>query len=640
MMGRFQGVVAWDTETARFTPGRMAPPLACVTHQSWDCVVGTQGFGQDPQLVYHTEAAAKVREWLLDPNLGLVGHNVAYDIAVMCAHDPTLTPLFFAALAADRITDTLIREQLLDIAKGRFRGYLDEEGKWHALKYSLFDVTRKYTGRLLDKDEWRLKYGELREIPLADWPEGAKEYPKLDAAATLAVWQAQEREADLLGDQYRQVRAAVALHLASVWGIRTDPAAVAKLTLETEEARKEIFDRLVEAGLVRPNGTRDTKAAAAYMSETCTQLGLPLRRTATYDAARHGPGDCISLDEDACAATGDDLLADYAAYTTLGAVLSKDVPMLAAGARAPIHTRFGLVETGRTSSSGPNIQNIRRKVGIREAFVPRPGYVFADADYDQLELRTLAQACLDLLGASELAKALNTGLDPHTAFAAGLARTPYEEGLKRHKAKEPQFFELRQMAKVANFGFMGGLGPEKLVKFARASGVVMTKQAAIELKGEWLIRWPEMRDYFRLISKMTDNPSKTAVIKHLRSGRIRAGASYTVACNSFPQGLGADAAKNAMWQVSKACYTNITSPLYNSRPVNFIHDQIIIETPDTPNAHDAATELARIMIDAANEWLPDVPAKTDPCLFRYWSKDAFAVFDENNRLIPWDGHKK
>jgi DNA polymerase-1 len=86
--------------------------------------------------------------------------------------------------------------------------------------------------------------------------------------------------------------------------------------------------------------------------------------------------------------------------------------MLRMGVEFPIHTRFDIVETGRTSSSGPNVQNIRRLPGIRECFVPRDGWWFMQADYPGLELKTLAQVCIWLLGQSRLAEVLNARTRP------------------------------------------------------------------------------------------------------------------------------------------------------------------------------------------------------------------------------------
>lgn len=276
---------------------------------------------------------------------------------------------------------------------------------------------------------------------------------------------------------------------------------------------------------------------------------------------------------------------------------------------------------------------------IRSCFVPRDGWVFAQADYDQLELRTLAQVCLVLLGESELAKVLNAGEDPHTAFAAEMLGISYREGCRLKDSKDPEFDKVRGAAKSANFGLPGGIGVPRFQSMAKKSyGVVLTLEQCADLKKSWFRRWPEMRKYFDYISSCQNPNTGLYDIRHVFTGRELGGATYTAACNALFQGLGADCAKNAGWLLQKACYVERSSPLFGSRPVNFIHDEYIVETPDCDNAHDAAHELARLMIEGANAFLPDVPATTEPILMRRWSKKAVAV-TQRGRLVPWSCEK-
>ena len=269
--------------------------------------------------------------------------------------------------------------------------------------------------------------------------------------------------------------------------------------------------------------------------------------------------------------------------------------------------------------------------------MPRPGKVFADADYNQLELFSLGQICLDLFGESELAAVLNAGKDAHTALAADIMGVSYEEGAALKKAKDKPFDQARQTAKVANFGFPGGLGAAKLVLFARkAYKVVLTPERARELKQQWFGRWPEMRLFFDRIAALTSNPMGLGECTLPRVGMIRAGARFTELCNTHFQGLAAAAAKRAGWLIARACYTDRSSPLWNARPVNFIHDQWIVEVDDSPLAHDCAMELSRLMGEGARELLPDCTPKAEPLLARCWSKRACPVFDAYGRLVPWE----
>ena len=671
----------FDTETCLFRPGRMAPELVCCT---W------QRPGEQPDIVHVDDALPLVRSWLTSGEL-LVGHNVAYDFAVLCAQWPELVPLVFKAYDDDRVTDTKIRQQLLDIAAGEFRGYLrkfekavcavhedcdpdtcsdatiKKGARWVPHNYDLDALTYRAAGRRLDKDTWRLRYGEFLHVPLSEWPEGARTYPLEDARATLEVFLKQEEHAQYIPDQFRQARAAWALHLTSVWGLRTHGPGVDKLEQETIAALAEIEGGLKAAGLVRANGSRDTKAAKALMLQSCEGTAgnyqydpctscsgglLPMdtpcglcngtgRINERGTPARPGrplrltPKGGISLDSDACEASECELLEDYAELTSLKNVLNKDIPVLRAGITYPVHTNFGLAASGRSTSGNPNVQNPRRLPGIRECFVPREGKVFAQADFSGLELHTLAQVCVTLFGQSHLAEVLNAGLEPHTAFAADLLCISYDEAEKRKKAGDEELDNARQTAKVANFGFPGGLGPEKLCLFARKTyGVHLTEERAKELKDAWLARWPEMRLFFKYVGDLVNEDTGEALVQQLFSGRWRGGCHYTAGCNTWFQGLGADAAKRAHYLVIRACYAEPENILYGSRPVNFVHDETILEVDDDDRAHDRAVELGRLMVQGANEFLPNVPARVEPLLARCWSKKAKRVL-KNGRLVPW-----
>jgi DNA polymerase-1 len=79
------------------------------------------------------------------------------------------------------------------------------------------------------------------------------------------------------------------------------------------------------------------------------------------------------------------------------------------------------------------------------------------------------------------------------------------------------------------------------------------------------------------------------------------------------------------------------SPLYGSRTVLMVHDELIAETP-TANADAGARELARLMIRGANKVLPDVPITEDrmePLAMAIWSKDAKTLEDAGGKIVPW-----
>ena len=280
-------VIAFDSETDLFGPGYKAPRAACWT---W------QHLGLEPRIIHAADAEPTLREWLQSDDL-LVGQNVAYDTAVMIANYPRLTPLVFAKYDADQITCTKLREQLCDIALGRFRGEVGADGEWHARGYDLSSLSHRYRGVRLEKDEWRLRYGEYLDTPLSEWPAGAREYPLLDATATLEVYLGQEQALtaiapDVFADQFRQARAQFALYLTTCWGLRADADRVEAFARIAEARMHELQDELTAAGLVHVDGSADTKRAMGAMSEACAELGIEPILT---------KGGKVSLAAEACA---------------------------------------------------------------------------------------------------------------------------------------------------------------------------------------------------------------------------------------------------------------------------------------------------------------------------------------------------
>ncbi len=102
-------MIYFDTETFLIAPGLGAPPIVCV---QW-CK------GEDRPLLGHVrDVYETVRSWFVRKE-PICGHNVAFDMAVICAQWPDLTPLVFSAYAENRVTCTQIRERLIAIATGR-----------------------------------------------------------------------------------------------------------------------------------------------------------------------------------------------------------------------------------------------------------------------------------------------------------------------------------------------------------------------------------------------------------------------------------------------------------------------------------------------------------------------------------------
>jgi len=410
----------------------------------------------------------------------------------------------------------------------------------------------------------------------------------------------------------------------ALWGVRTDGAAVAALKAKLEAEVAEGKERLRAAGLVRADGTRDMEAVRA-------------RVVAAYGGAapKATPAGAVSTDAEVLKESGDEALTLLEKVGHAMKLLSTYVPAIERGTEVPLTSRPNvLVASGRTSWGDPNLQNPPRKHGVRECFVPRPGFVFAACDYDTLELRCLAQACLDLVGRSSMAEAIREGKDLHLAFAAQLLGISYEDAVARKK--DPLIKKTRQEAKGFMFGRPGGLGADRMVDYLKASGTILDpdRTRAVEKARDYIARyheaWPEIRDFFDLVSQQVGQ-DRTGVVRQLRSGRIRGGMGFTDGCNTYFQGMAADGAKAALYAVSRECYTG-GGPLEGSRLVLFLHDELIVEVPEE-RAHEAAYRLRDLTIREMELFVPDVPITCSPVLMRRWFKGCEAVFVDG-RLVP------
>lgn len=734
----------WDSETFLIQPGCQAPQV--VTGQ-WEGPAGLQWDHANPRV------GGRLGYALHDALKGsiLSGHSLHFDMASTAASFPELHDLVFEAYDSDRAICTEQAVKLADIA----RGCLKKDGYGLAPSVARFAPE---SGLELDKeDPWRTQYGTLWEVHPARFPEDAVHYLLQDARAQGALTDALIRfEAGtfpgVFEDLFRRSRTRFWHHLISCWGARTNRAQVEAYHARVQADWARDRDRCVERGLVRRDGTSDTKMAKAAMAEAWAAKLAPwveadLAARAAYrsllacaaayrapgkgqgknavaalqDARMELPEGCpapvftdtgdLSLSEDACSQLGDPLLKAYQNYGSLDTLQGK-IEKLWSGTVVAIQPGFNMpLETGRSScreggkkgkpdptptAYGFQMQNppagcnpcggsgeIKTpagkvkcvlcdggKVGVRQCFEARPGYVLCSVDYDGFELKSWAQVCLRVVGFSRLAEVLNGTIevngkcfdrDPHTELAARLAGISIQEAyaLRARKDSTADAWDLkyRQAAKPANFGFPGGMGAPRFVDSARELYDVIVPLydqedgtvGAYSLRKKWRETWEEADHYFHWIDGIGDgNPIVSLAPPDQPHGLIRGGTSYTERSNHFFQNLAASAAGLAGWRLARECYLKnggprgATSPLYGSRIWAFLHDEFVLEIP-VDRAHEAAERQCEVQIQAAKEWMPDLKITAAPALMRRWAKKAKTVrwkcptaTGEVIRLVPWD----
>ena len=235
-----------------------------------------------------------------------------------------------------------------------------------------------------------------------------------------------------------------------------------------------------------------------------------------------------------------------------------------------IHGEFNqmVTATGRISSTNPNLQNIpvRTELGrrFRTVFVPKPGCVFIDADYSQVELRILAS----LSGDAKLIAAYKDASDIHAVTASQVFHVPLEEVTP----------ELRRNAKAVNFGIVYGISA-----FGLSEGLSISRSEAKEYIERYFAAYPDVKKYLDGEVAFAHEHGYVKTIFGRRrpvpdinaSNFMRRSFSERVAMNSPIQGSAADIMKKAMNEVNRALRTGG----YASRIVLQVHDELLIEAP-------------------------------------------------------------
>ena len=147
-----------------------------------------------------------------------------------------------------------------------------------------------------------------------------------------------------------------------------------------------------------------------------------------------------------------------------------------------VHTSFLLAATttGRLASSDPNLQNIPIKSDdgkdIRKAFIAEKGFTLISADYNQIEMRILA----DLAEVKELKKAFSKDEDIHSLTASQVFNVDIK--------KVDQ--DMRRKAKAINFGIIYGIS-----QYGLAKQINVSNHEADEFLNAYFLKFPEIKIY-------------------------------------------------------------------------------------------------------------------------------------------------
>ncbi len=510
------GILAVDTETTSISDDETIPEL-----------VLTSASDGDRHLVM---VADHVADFVVDHHHHtLIFHNSSFDFWVLHRHFAATgrqdaIEAIWAMAAEGRLRDTMLLDQLVALARTGAR----------PVPRDLGTVAAEWAGLRLNKtDPYRTRFGEIRGRPLEQVEPGFLDYAVKDAAATIhsyaglsrAAEELRQRHAALfdpaLAERYGllteviQVQGAIALAAVTRNGMAVDIPRMQQLRTQLESRRDDsvaavedsvpdgvalsdhpgVFQRdHNNTALISPSGSprvnkRRLIAALAAVLAAIGRQGCPaeiprtprsgeLSLKAEYwmPVRQHHPfvDHWLQLNE-----------------------LTKLIQFTRQYTSDRVHPRYSvLVRTGRTSCSGPNIQQLPRSGGVRECFVASPGYVLLAVDYGFIELRTLAAVCEFQYGSSKLADVIRDGVDPHCYTAAMIRGISLEEFMA---LPAPERKADRQKAKAVNFGVPGGLGVDSLMGYAANTyGVVLSSDEAEALRDRLIHTvYPELAEYLR-----------------------------------------------------------------------------------------------------------------------------------------------
>jgi len=234
-----------------------------------------------------------------------------------------------------------------------------------------------------------------------------------------------------------------------------------------------------------------------------------------------------------------------------------------------VHTSFLLAatNTGRLASSDPNLQNIPIKTEdgreIRKAFIAEKNNILIAADYNQIEMRILA----DLADVKELKKAFINKDDIHSLTASQVFNVSLKEVDEN----------LRRKAKTINFGIIYGL-----TQYGLAKQISVSNEEALEFINSYFKKFPEIKEYMQTTIKFC---RKHGYVNNIFGRRIHLRGindkNFNVrsfqeraAINAPIQSSAADIIRLAMIKISELIELN---KMYDTKMLLQIHDELVFE---------------------------------------------------------------
>lgn len=543
--------------------------FACEAGRAYYVPVGHRGAGE--QLPRQT-VLERLRPVLESAELPKLAHNGKYDAIVLGHYGIRLRRVAF---------DTMIASYLLESAQ---RALNLKDVAWARLGVEMTPITD-----LIGKGKSQIT---ISEVPI----EAAAAYAGADADMTwrLARLLEPELKRNQLWDLFCQVEMPLVPVLADMErnGVAVDVDYLLSMSRDFRQ-RLDALEREVWAAAGHQFNINSTQQLGAVLFD---ELKLPVaKRTKTG----------YSTDAEVMEGLRDahpivSLVLDYRQIAKLKSTYVDALPLLVNPHTGRVHTSFNQTgtETGRLSSSEPNLQNIpaRTELGrdVRRAFVAgRPNSVLLAADYSQIELRILAHITRD----PKLVAAFSAEVDIHAATASEIFGVPVARVTS----------EMRRFAKTVNFGIIYGMSD-----YGLSSRSGLSRQVASDYINSYRQKYPLVWDYLEQTRQQAARHGYVSTLLGRRrqlpeinspNRQVRM-AAERMAINMPIQGTAADIIKLAMVDLHR----QLARLGSENRLILQVHDELVLEVPR--NGLEDMRDLVRATMENAMPGV-SVPLKVE-----------------------------
>jgi DNA polymerase-1 len=568
---------AFDTETTSldYLQARIVGVSFCVEPGRAAYVPLGHDYVGAPEQLDRDAVLARLKPLLEAERPAKVGHHLKYDAHVLANHGIALGGMAYDTMLESYVWNSVATRHDMDSAAERYLG----------LKTITYE---EVAGK------------GAKQIPFSQVSiETASTYAAEDADVTLrlhrTLWPAIEREPLLrrLYEDFEQPLVPV-LQRMERRGVLIDREMLRRQGVELAKRAEEL------------KAAAQAEAGTEFNVDSPKQLQQILYEKMNLPVLRKTPTGQPSTAEDVLEQLAESftlpkLILDYRSIAKLRSTYADKLPTQVNPDTGRVHTSYhqAVAQTGRLSSTDPNLQNIpiRTPEGrrIRQAFIAPPGHVLLAADYSQIELRIMAH----LSGDASLIAAFEADRDVHQATAAEVFGVPLSEVST----------DQRRSAKAINFGLIYGMSAFGL---ARQLGIGRTEaQQYVDLYFE---RYPGVKAY---MDRTREGARETGYVETVFGRRLylpeirsrnRALQQYAErsAINAPMQGTAADLIKLAMIAVDRWCEEEGRD---DARLIMQVHDELVLEARQ--GAADRVAAAVRERMVAAGQGALRVPLKVD-----------------------------